>query len=91
MDKIIDRFVLFAFQNPEDDILGLFNRFAYSLTTDEQETISGMVPLLIESASAVREAPDMVRQLIINELDRKYHSFGTSGQHSDSGKEQEDD
>lgn len=87
MDKIIDKFVLFVFRYPEDDILGLFNRFVYSLTPEEQEEISNLAPLVIESGNAAREAPDMVRQLIIDELDRKYHSFGNPSQDKGMRKE----
>lgn len=86
MDKIIDKFVLFVFRHPEDDILGLFNRFVYSLTPKEQEEVSNLAPLVIESGNAAREAPDMVRQLIIDELDRKYHSFGNPSQDKGMGK-----
>ena len=86
MDKIIDKFVLFVFRHPEDDILGLFNRFVYSLTPKEQEEVSNLAPLVIESGTAAREAPDMVRQLIIDELGRKYHSFGNPNQDKDIGK-----
>lgn len=75
MDKIIDRFVLFVFQNPVDDILELFNRFVYSLTPEEKEEINKMVPLVIESGNAAREAPEMIRQLIIQELEKKYNGI----------------
>lgn len=86
MDKIIDKFVLFVFMNPEDDILGLFNRFAYSLTPEEQETIGGMVPLVVESAAAAREAPEVIRQLIIQELDKKYNGTATIQLQRSTGK-----
>ena len=49
MDKIIDKFVLFVFKNPEEDVLDLFNRFVYSLSPDEQEKINDVIPLVIES------------------------------------------
>ena len=57
MDKIIDKFVLFVFRHPEDDILGLFNRFVYSLTPKEQEEVSNLAPLVIESGNCGTGSP----------------------------------
>ena len=71
MDKIIDKFVLFVFKNPEEDVLDLFNRFVYSLSPDEQERISDVIPLVIESGAATREAPEKIQQLIIDEINKK--------------------
>lgn len=71
MDKIIDKFVLFVFKNPEEDVLDLFNRFVYSLSPDEQEKINDVIPLVIESGAATREAPEKIQQLIIDEINKK--------------------
>ena len=71
MDKIIDKFVLFVFKNPEEDVLDLFNRFVYSLSPDEQEKINDVIPLVIESGAATREAPEKIQQIIIDEISKK--------------------
>lgn len=71
MDKIIDKFVLFVFKNPEEDVLDLFNRFVYSLSLEEQEKINDVIPLVIESGTATREAPEKIQQLIIDEINKK--------------------
>lgn len=71
MDKIIDKFVLFVFKNPEEDVLDLFNRFVYSLSPEEQEKINDVIPLVIESGTATREAPEKIQQIIIDEINKK--------------------
>lgn len=71
MDKIIDKFVLFVFKNPEEDVLDLFNRFVYSLSPDEQEKINDVIPLVIESGAATREAPEKIQQIILDEISKK--------------------
>lgn len=68
MDKITDRFVLFVYKNPDQDILSLLNRFVYSLTPEERGLLEGAVPLVLETGRAAREACSEVKELILADI-----------------------
>lgn len=68
MDKITDRFVLFVYKNPDEDVLSLLNRFVYSLTPEEREMLEEAVPLVLETGKAARDACNEVNDLILADI-----------------------
>lgn len=66
MLHVIDKFVLFIFDHPSDDIVELFNRFTRGLTEQELKELN--VPLTLESGKSCRVAPEALKQAIIQDI-----------------------
>lgn len=71
MNEIVDRFVLFVYRNPTEDIYMLLNRYVRSLTEEEQKQIIGMSPLLLEAGISALEAEPIMKKMIMEEINQK--------------------
>ncbi|MCC2254559.1 hypothetical protein LKD70_09040 [Ruminococcus sp. CLA-AA-H200] len=78
MVHITDRFVLFVFDHPTEDILNLFNRFVRSLTEDELKELE--IPTLLETGKCARDATELMKQAILDDIrEREQESHAATG------------
>lgn len=66
MIRVIDKFVLYVFDHPTDDLIQLFNRFVRGLSEEELKELD--VPLTLETAKSSREATDKIREAILADI-----------------------
>ena len=60
MDQIINQFILFVFDHPEEDVLDLYNRFVRGFIT--------MFPLIIESAETAKHSSEAMKSAIKEDI-----------------------
>lgn len=71
MDKIVNKFVLYVFDHPSEDVLDLMNQFVRTLNPEELKAIEGMFPLVLESGVAAKKCSTLMKNEILKENHRQ--------------------
>lgn len=68
MDQIINQFILFVFDHPEEDVLDLYNRFVRGLNETNRKQFITMFPLIIESAETAKHSSEAMKSAIKEDI-----------------------